>query len=915
MLRNISFRLIRCLAVILCLAVVAAAPAAAADPQPAAANDQGGAATAKPSPDKAVDPSANSAAAKPAAKPTDTPATKPAEKPADKPAEKPTDKTAEKPADKPVEKPADKAVAKDADKLPAKEIVKPADKTADKPAEKSADKPTAKATGDKAADAAESEAEQPKDWQVLMSIHQESVVQQAARFKSMEELLPKNVRRFRTDLSALEGKIDELGLIISLSGGNPWELRAVLGDFARVRRSVEALMAPSQESRDELEKIAARLDSLKEEFTKRLEDDPEPQIADAINYYLRYLKGVRTSLAGVKSTLDKELAPARDVLAGLDKSEEALRVKIPKAWKTYYFTASNDLFSQKAWNDLDTRVQHWLKSNTSMLRSLTHGGDGARAVAVLTKAGVALAILLVAGIVGVLRLRRSLPQLAQVGTLYRVWLLAGLGLILHWVAGGAPLLLQEVLNIVAEILLAAGLAVFSRYLAEVSGAVPAGAGSPLRGLWAMFSLGLLLQIADLPEPALSAAWMGLLLLFILTVGRSLRRYEGPLRLLCRATPHLFTLLVVMTALGWQHLSVLVLAGWFMLLAAVQIGAGLSRIVTSWQARASQEGASALTRAMVSGLGFPLIFMSLFLLVLYWFSTELGGQELFMEAVGFTITVGPVSVTLGRLALILTGFFVTRSALFAIRSFIRDLPRLRPGVDPGVRDVLETTSLYVLWGFYILISLFLLGFSFTSLAVVAGGLSVGIGFGLQNIVNNFVAGLILLFGRSIQAGDTIQIDAIWGQVRKVNIRNTVVQTFDNATLFVPNSDLISGKLVNWTHRDPTVRREVTVGVAYGSDTQLVRQILLDAATSHPHVLETPGPSVQFQNFGESSLDFKLLFWVDNVGAAVSTTSDIRFAIDKRFREEGIDIPFPQREVRIVSGHPDELAQAAVAGAAD
>jgi len=105
------------------------------------------------------------------------------------------------------------------------------------------------------------------------------------------------------------------------------------------------------------------------------------------------------------------------------------------------------------------------------------------------------------------------------------------------------------------------------------------------------------------------------------------------------------------------------------------------------------------------------------------------------------------------------------------------------------------------------------------------------------------------------------------------------------------------------------------VAYGSDTQLVRQILLDAATSHPHVLPTPGPSVQFTNFGESSLDFKLLFWVDNVGAAVSTTSDIRFAIDKRFREEGIDIPFPQREVRIVSGHPEEISQAAGAGGAD
>ncbi|KHK01528.1 mechanosensitive ion channel domain-containing protein [Desulfovibrio sp. TomC] len=837
---------------------------------------------------------------------------KASEAPAVAPAEKAAADDAAKPAEKSAVKDPAKPAAKDSDKTPAK--------PADKPIDKSADKPAGKAAPEKAdkAEKVEAEAEQPKDWQVLLTIHQESVVQQAARFKSMEELLPKNVRRIRTELSALEGKLDELGLIISLSGGNPWELRAVLGDFARIRRAVETLIAPFQESRDELEKIAVRLDSLKEEFAKRLEDEPEPQIADAIHYYLRYLKGVRTSLAGVKSTLEKELAPAKDLLAGLDKAEEALRLKIPKAWKTYYFTASNELFSLKAWNDLETRVGHWAKSNTSMLRSLTRGADATRAVAVLTKAGVALAILVGIGLIGTLRLRRRHPHLAQIGTLHSVWLLAGLGLILHWVAGGAPLLLQEILNIVGEILLAAGLAVFSRYLAEVSGAVAPGAGNPLRGLWAMFSLGLLLQIADLPEPALSAAWMALLVLFILTAGRSLRRYVGPLRLFCRATPPLVTGLVLMTALGWQHLSVLVLAGWFLLLSAVQIGAGLSRIVTSWQARASQEGASALTRAIVSGLGFPLIFLSLFLLVLYWFSTELGGQELFMEAVGFTITVGTVSVTLGRLALILTGFFVTRSALFAVRSFIRDLPRMRPGIDPGVRDVLETTSLYVLWGLYVLISLFLLGFSFTSLAVVAGGLSVGIGFGLQNIVNNFVAGLILLFGRSIQAGDTIQIDAIWGQVRKVNIRNTVVQTFDNATLFVPNSDLISGKLVNWTHRDPTVRREIAVGVAYGSDTEQVRQILLDAATSQPRVLKTPEPSVQFQNFGESSLDFKLLFWVDNVGAAVSVTSDIRFAIDKRFRELGIDIPFPQREVRIVTEHPGsghDAAQAASAGGAD
>uniref|UniRef100_I2Q0P8 Small-conductance mechanosensitive channel n=1 Tax=Desulfovibrio sp. U5L TaxID=596152 RepID=I2Q0P8_9BACT len=767
--------------------------------------------------------------------------------------------------------------------------------------------------GDKSPEKAEPEAEQPKDWQVLLSIHQESLVQQASRFKSMEGLLPKNVRKFRSDLSALEGKLDELNLIISLSGGNPWELRAVLGDLGRIRRSTETLLAPFQESRDELDKIAVRLDSLKEEFAKRLDDDPEPEIAEALNYFLRYIKGVRGNLSSVKATLEKELAPAKDFLAGLTATDEGLRQKIPKAWKSYYFTPATELFSLKAWGDLRQRLQLWAKSNGTMLASLVHGPDASRVAGLGVKAGVGLAVLLLADLVAVLRLRRRYPAFAGLGQLRRVWLLAGLGVILHWTAEGAPLMLQEILNALAEILLAAGLAVFSWFLARSAArADEARRPNPLRLLWTMFSLGLLLQIADLPEPALTTVWIGLLLLFFERSRRSAPGQAGPLRLACRLTPAMAVALLVLAALGWQHLSVLALAGWFLLLAAVQTGSGLSAAVSEWQARAAREGASVVTRALVSGLGFPLIFLSLFFLVLYWFSTELGGQDMFLEAVSFTVAVGDVSVTLGRLALILTGFFLTRSSLSAVQSFIRDLPRLRPGVDPGVRDVLDTTSRYLFWGIYVLFALFLLGFSFTSLAVVAGGLSVGIGFGLQNIVNNFVAGLILLFGRSIQAGDTIQIDATWGQVRKVNIRNTVVQTFDNATLFVPNSDLIAGKLVNWTHRDPTVRREISVGVAYGSDTDRVREILLAAARSQPRVLPQPEPSVQFLNFGESSLDFKLFFWVDDVSVGLSTTSDIRFAINRRFREEGIEIPFPQREVRIVEGIDPSGGAIAAAG---
>ncbi|UJX40508.1 mechanosensitive ion channel [Desulfovibrio sp. JY] len=739
----------------------------------------------------------------------------------------------------------------------------------------------------------------PKDWQVLLSIHQDALVQQAVRFKSLEGLLPKNVRHFRTALSDLQSKLDALNLIISISGGNPWEMRAVLSDMSRLRQNAQALIDPFANSRDEIDKIADRLDSLKEEFSKHLADGQDQALTDAITYYLNYIKGVRASLAKVRSALEKQLGPAKDFLDGLAQNEKTLKARLPKAWQQYYFTPVGEVSSLAAWSDTFASIQLWLRSNMSMIQSLIGGADSARTLAALVRIAIGFFILGLADFMAALRLRRRYPDFKELKQTRRIWLLVGLGWLFSWVAGDAPMLLHEFLNALAEIFLAAALVAFAEMLARLTS--PTGKAKPavhLRRLWLLFSLGLLLQIGALPDVLMTVVWMVLLLVFFTIARKKPAARTGPSRLAGGFTPALYILLCLMTAIGWQHLAVLALAGWFLFLAAIETGAGLSRLVAKWQDKAAREGAPIVTRAVVSGLGFPLIFLSLFFLVLYWFSTELGGQEVFAATVSFAVKIGDLHLTVGGLALVLTGFFVTRSTVYVVKSFIHDLPRLQPGVDPGVRDVLDTTSTYLLWGFYAMLSLFLLGFSFTSLAVVAGGLSVGIGFGLQNIVNNFIAGLILLFGRSIQAGDIIQIDTTWGKVSKVNIRNTVVKTFQNATLFVPNSDLISGKLINWTHRDATMRRDITVGVAYGSDTGKVRDILLDVARAHPHVLQNPSPSVQFSSFGDSSLNFLLMVWVDNVAYGMDTESDIRFSIDRRFREGAIEIPFPQCDVRII-----------------
>lgn len=192
----------------------------------------------------------------------------------------------------------------------------------------------------------------------------------------------------------------------------------------------------------------------------------------------------------------------------------------------------------------------------------------------------------------------------------------------------------------------------------------------------------------------------------------------------------------------------------------------------------------------------------------------------------------------------------------------------------------------------------LGIDLSNIALIAGALSVGIGFGLQNVVNNFVSGLILLIERPVKVGDWVVVGSNEGFVKKINVRATELQTFQRASVIIPNADLISTSVMNWTHQDRYGRIEVAVGVAYGSDTAKVKEILLEVANAHERVLGYPAPFVLFLNFGDSSLDFELRCYTDDVLFKMHIGSDIRFEIDRRFREEGIEIPFPQRVVHMV-----------------
>lgn len=278
------------------------------------------------------------------------------------------------------------------------------------------------------------------------------------------------------------------------------------------------------------------------------------------------------------------------------------------------------------------------------------------------------------------------------------------------------------------------------------------------------------------------------------------------------------------------------------------------------------------------------------------NTTLG--TLFLQ--GFRI--GSVVIVPVRLLLAMFLFFLILNLSRWLKRQMGEKWLTHTSLDKGARQSIVTLTGYVITGFAIFYSLSIAGLEFKNFAIIAGALSVGIGFGLQNIVNNFVSGLILLFERPVRPGDWVVVGETEGHVKRISIRYTLIQTFDRADVLVPNSDLITNQVTNWMLGDPFGRVIVPLGVAYGTDTQRVKEILLIIAEDHPMVLTNerlvPKPKVIFKAFGDSSLDFELRCHIRDVDHRITVRSELLFDIDAAFRKEGIEIPFPQRVIHQV-----------------
>jgi len=254
--------------------------------------------------------------------------------------------------------------------------------------------------------------------------------------------------------------------------------------------------------------------------------------------------------------------------------------------------------------------------------------------------------------------------------------------------------------------------------------------------------------------------------------------------------------------------------------------------------------------------------------------------------------------------IVEGALIFALAVLASRTLSKLLQRRiakRAYLDPGLRYTMGRLTQYLIIAVGVLLSLkAAFNLDLTSIAVLFTALSVGIGFGLQYIAADIASGFILLFERPVRVGDRITIGEDEGDVQSINLRTTVVATNDRISIIVPNSKLVSQRLINWSYGDPRARISIPVSVAYGSDIELVTNTLLKAAEDVDNVLRDPAPKVQFLKFGDWSLDFRLLVWTNRPRLHTQIRSDINYRIERLFRQAGIEIPFPQTELRLRGG---------------
>ncbi len=734
-------------------------------------------------------------------------------------------------------------------------------------------------------------------WKLLLQSRMGELQAINQEVESVFKRIPDISQDFSGKINKIEQSYQQYITMAKVSRGLPIELSLVDERLKKLDSDLAMIVRPVQEVVNVLKARLKEVSLLEQDTPIKAE-----QLLDntQIKKFKQLLDETEERLNFLGKKFNQILHPSELLQKNISLRQDELAMILPKLWKDYYFVPTERMYEPQAWSTVKESLSSLKESFLVRIKSEIPEDRQAWITVLLQEFSLIIPLFFI--VLGARKLTKRLPEVVREQwnriTKYSLpFLFFGFTcLFSSWSPSGENYYLISIIGTVfmclGQIDLAWNLYIFDK---------PKRHYSPLLRLLIPIFGGILLLTIGFSGITLSLLWIAVLML-ALYVEHSYAKIDMSypiVRNLFLVYKLILWLNIIITILGWVRLSILCYLGYAALVVCIQQAFAFIHLTNIISENISQEGVQGLISGMLLAVFLPTALIVVTSMTGLWILAYPGGAYLITHVTDLDFSIGEVSFNVVQVLLVVSIFYITRSFISVGRIFISSLPGQNIRLDKNLIGPIQMVFSYVMWGIFILYTLYILGFSLTSLAVVAGGLSVGIGFGLQNIMNNFISGLLMIFGQTLREGDVIEVgnNNLKGVVRKIDMRSTIVETFDNATIFVPNSEFISGKVTNWTRNGRSVRGEVAIGVAYGSDVGLVMNLLKGMANDHPKVLHFPEPYVLFNDFGSSTLDFLLRFWVGDIGQVSDIRSELRVTIAKVFSEKNIEIAFPQLDIHV------------------
>ena len=730
-------------------------------------------------------------------------------------------------------------------------------------------------------------------WQSTMKEREEELKLAGIEFDALSRKLYSQANELNSMRTESEEWLSELSFMLPSTYSGPYEFRLLCKEvFARAKDARICADTGKElllEFKDDDEWIHSMSDSL----SSLAAISGSPETAGTSRRMLALLFTYQELIQHSHSSLVDALDKFQPCLAEWEAVSAKYEAKIPVRLSGLLLSPMESALDLDTWSSLRPAVSEWFAA--APLAVLSKLPDRSSDWAVIAIWMLASALLMRIGRMQSHRFPSWLTSIVTALHLKRAWvcLFAAVPLLCAVLSLEFPD--TVVLTRLALALLAVAVMDFTWKIRHPD----SGVASPLTPIFWLYFSGVVLQVLNVNPILLALVWPACCAVAMVAMVKRLCRHSGPNtgQVVLLVSIAICTVLMLLSAAGFTILSMLACYVFFVSLLAFQFGALCSRILAHL-VLVSESRIGTVAKSVIIGIAVPALWFAVVGGAAAWVADQFIDLDALWRIISTRRNVGGVTISLPLLAGCIFFFFVFKAILAGVDGLLARRLQLSGGEhqSEGLLRPFKTVSAYIAWSIYAMVVLGLAGVSLTSLTVIAGGLSVGVGFGLQHLASNFISGLIILFGKSIRHGETILVDGKYAVVDEINMRNTIVKTRENLVITIPNSDILSKELVSATHYDPYIRVEVKVDAAYDADLGKAVALLMAAAANHPQVRKNPAPGVLISELGESAVELTLRVWID-VHDDPCAQSDLRVSVLQAFAAAGIEIPSHQVDITV------------------